>query len=310
MMIWIVTGFLAIASTVFTVIPYSIMGNMVDGHVEYRTVYNAEDHNLEATQIFVTTEDGLKICAYEVAVEQPRAVVICLSGIHGPSPTVYFGHAKMFAERGIATVIVEMRSHGESEGNKIYAGYKEWLDVKAAVEYIKAKEEYRELPIVVYGVSMGAATAIVATGRIPDIDGVVSISAFSSWEDVFYDNMKQQVPTLIAYIEKPFIPIASTFKFGTKSWQNKPKKMIKQLNGRPALLMHTRQDSQVPYISFEKLLKVAPKHIQTSVRDGDKLFFIEDFEHPEEDAEYALMVMEFLQSNFLKTGEYNNSTWH
>jgi len=298
-MIWIVTGLLAVFSTVFTVIPYSIMGNMVDGHVEYRTIYNAEDYDLEATHFFVTTEDGLRISAYEVVTEQPRAVVICLSGIHNPSPTIYFGHARLFSEQGIATLIIDMRAHGESEGNKIYVGYKEWLDVKATVEYIKTKEEYKELPIVVYGLSLGAATAIVATGRIPEIDGVVSISAFSSWEDVFYDNMKQQMPSLLAYIERPFIPIATTLKFGTSSWQNKPKKMIKRLGNRPALLMHTKQDSQVPYKSFERLVKVAPKHLQTSVREGDEHFYTESFEHPEEDAEYAEMVMEFLKSNFI-----------
>jgi uncharacterized protein len=39
--------------------------------------------------------------------------------------------------------------------------------------------------MVAYGFSLGCATAINAAGVTPAINGVVSLSAFSSWSDVF-----------------------------------------------------------------------------------------------------------------------------
>lgn len=73
----------------------------------------------------------------------------------------------MMAENGYSSLLIEMRSHGRSEGDKIYIGTREYLDTKAGVEYIKGKPEYGDVPVIVFGVSMGGATAINSTGRSP-----------------------------------------------------------------------------------------------------------------------------------------------
>jgi len=89
-----------------------------------------------------------------------------------------------------------MRAHGESEGNMICLGYKEFLDTKAIVQYIKNDSTYRNVPVVVFGLSMGGVTAINSIGEIPEIDGLISLSAYSSWEEVFCELMAYQNPFL------------------------------------------------------------------------------------------------------------------
>jgi len=295
MVTWIISGLILLTTGALIAIPFIVMNPMIRTHVHFNKFWTAEEFGLEAKHFFVKTEDGLNISVFEVAVDRPEAVVICLSGIHNPSTTIYFGHARLFKEHSMATIMLDMRAHGASDGEKIYLGYKEWLDVKAVVKYIKEKPLYNNVPIVVLGLSMGGATAINAMGRISEIDGLISLSAYSSWEDVFYDNMLSFVPKIVADIEKPFVRLVTLLTFGKVSNSIKPENEIQKLGNRPALLVHSKEDSQVPYQNFERLLTQAPPHMETFIREGDVHFITEYFDHPEMDREYAERIIEFLQ---------------
>ncbi len=52
--------------------------------------------------------------------------VIILSGIENPSVTAFFGYAKMLADNGWDSLLIEMRARNLSEGEKIGLGYTEW----------------------------------------------------------------------------------------------------------------------------------------------------------------------------------------
>jgi pimeloyl-ACP methyl ester carboxylesterase len=293
-LIWLIIGFTLLSVGTFTTIPFVVMNSMLNRHVNFTKTWTAEEFGLDAEHFFVKTEDGLNISAYEVTVDTPKAVIVCLSGIHNPSATIYFGHAQLFKKHNFATVMLDMRSHGESDGNKIYVGYKEWLDVKAIVKHIKDKPLYDNVPVVVFGVSMGGATAINAMGEIADIDGLISLSAFSSWEDVFYDNMETSAPKIIAMTCKPFISLVTYLKFGSNSRTIKPKKEIEKLGNRSALLIHSKDDSQVSYRNFEAIIEHASLHVETFIREGDMHFITENFVNPEEDEEYTDKIIQFI----------------
>lgn len=291
--------FLVINICIFSVIPYQIMSSMVDRHVDFETIRTPEEFGLHAEHFFVKTEDGLNISTYEVAVDSPKVVIVCLSGIHNPSVTEFFGHAKLFKEHGYSTILLDMRAHGESDGNKICLGYKEHLDVKAVVQYVKQQPTYNDVPIVLMGLSMGAATAINSVGKMQEIDGLISLSSFSSWEEVFYENMKKSAPEIIAIIEYPFVYLTTFLKYGTNSF-TKPKNKIRKLGNRPALLMHSTEDSQVSFANYERLIKHAPNHVETFVRDGDRHGITGFFTEPEKDKEYAEKLLHFIKKHFVE----------
>lgn len=291
---------LCLVTVFLLVVPAMIMSDMVNLHVDFKEVHFAEEFGLSSEKITLKTEDGLNIVAHEVDINNPKAMIIFLSGIHNPSVTAFFGHAKMLKENNYGSILVEMRAHGESEGEVISLGYKEYLDTKAAVEYIT--EKYKDIPIVVYGLSMGGATAINAIGEIEEIDGLISMSAYSSWEDVFYDNMiNMGAPKAYADIQKPFVKIYSTFKYGLKSFNISPINEIKKLGKRPALIIHSRGDSQVSYQNFERIMDKAPSHVESWVKEGDLHFILEDenyFLNPQDDKEYSERIITFLNNNF------------
>ncbi|NLE00566.1 MAG: alpha/beta hydrolase [Fibrobacter sp.] len=279
-------------------IPVVVMNSLANMHVDFNEVWTAEDFGIEAEHFFVTTDDNLKISAFEVSTENPKAIIICISGIHNPSATVYFGHACFFKENNYATIVFDMRAHGESEGDMICLGYKEYLDTKAIVKHIKADSAYKNIPVVIFGLSMGATTAINSIGEIPEIDALISLSAFSSWEDVFYEFMASQSPVFLAKMVKPFVPLVAFVKYRVNVWSVKPVKEIKKLGNRPALIMHSTEDSEVPYANFERIINNAPSHVKTFVREGDIHSITESFTEPEKDKEYSAIILDFLDSNF------------
>ncbi len=296
--IGIPTGIILLIAVIFAAIPPLVMNDMVNMHVTFAETWTGAEQGLAPERLVLTTQDGLDIVAYEVYVENPKGVVIFLSGIHNPSVTAFFGHARMLLDEGYASILLEMRAHGESEGDVIALGFKEHKDTRAVVDYIRGNPRYAETPIVVYGLSMGGAVAINSIGQIPEIDALISMSAYSAWDDVFLDNMGAS--GLLAAVQRPFIRLYTALKYG---WANRginPKDEIQNLGDRPALLIHARDDAQVPYANFERLVARAPAHVETWVREGDSHFIVEGdlFLTPYEDAEYAERILGFLDRHF------------
>jgi uncharacterized protein len=194
--------------------------------------------------VTLMTADGLALAAHWVHVSEPAAVVVFVSGTHGPSVTAFFGHAAMLAEAGYASLLVELRARGESAGERIGLAYDEVLDLQAGVAHVQTRLAYAGVPIVAYGLSLGGATAINAAGVTPAIDGVVSLSAFSSWSDVFVDNMG--LPEPLAAVQRAFVDLYLGFTYGFDRRDLVPRRQIERLGPRPALLVHSRGDSQVP----------------------------------------------------------------
>jgi uncharacterized protein len=287
-----------LSSAIFTAIPYFIAGDMVNRHVAFNETWTGLEYGLNPEKLTLTTSDGLRVVAYEVTTEQPKAVVIFLSGIHNPSVTAFFGHAKVLLDDGYASILLEMRAHGESEGSVIALGYQEYLDTQAVVDYIKGSSRYADVPIVVYGLSMGAVTAINSIGQIAEIDGIISMSAYSSFDDVFVDNMG--VPEPFASVQRLFVRLYTSSKYGFESRNITPRNEIQKLGSRPALLIHSTGDSQIPYVNFERIMAYAPDHVETWVREGDLHFIVQpdSFLHPEEDTEYTERILRFLNRHF------------
>lgn len=292
---------ISILIIILAAIPPLMMNSVVNLHVNFNKMYSPEDFGVKSDRLTLKTSDGFNIAAYEVHTPNPKAVVIFISGIHNPSVTAFYSHSKFLAENDYASILMEMRAHGESDGDVISLGYTEYLDTQAVVDYIKGQSKYNNTPIVVYGLSMGGATAINSIGKIPAIDGLISMSAYSSWEDAFYDNMVNMgFPKFFAAAQKPFIGLYNTLKYGLSSRGISPKQQVKNLGERPALIMHSTQDSQVPYPSFERIIKAAPSHVETWVREGDIHFMALDNNllEPEKDQEYMNKVMTFLEKHF------------
>ncbi len=284
-------------------IPIMVMPMFLGQHYD-QTIYESLDYGVRSERITLTTEDSLNLAAWRTRAAEPKGTVIILSGIQNPSVTAFFGYAKMLSDNGWDSMLIEMRARGESEGNDIGLGMTEWRDVQAGVDYLLKDEDISELPIVVMGTSMGGGTAIIAAGEIPEIDAVIAMSAFSSWPDLFVDNMASiGIPKVIGVLDIPFLKTYLGFHYGFDALKYSPQTEIEKLGDRPILLMHSTDDSQIPFSEFEKNQTSALRYnidLEVLIREGDHHFIVLDeyFDDPIEDKEFSTAILTFLAENF------------
>ena len=272
---------------------------MLDKHVDYNNIYDARDWELPAPDtLMLLTQDSVEIVALESRPDSAKAVVICLSGIENPSVTAFWGHVREFNKRGIAAILPDLRAHGLSSGERIAMGWEEFRDVAAVTDYIE--ENYpAETPVTILGLSMGAAVAINSIGCNERVDGIVSISGYSSVEDALTDQIQNYIGVLACPF-KPFFSLTAWIKYGVNPWKTRPESAIAKLNGRPALLMHSKEDSQIPFKSFERLTKAAAEaqqhQVQLLTKEGDNHMFCDRYGDPAADSTYFATVMDFIES--------------
>ena len=168
---------------------------------------------------------------------------------------------------------------------------------EAVTEYVKAT--YADIPVIVMGLSMGGSIAIRSIGKNDDIDALITLSAYSSVQDFMGGQFGRFITPVLAYPVKLTTALYAGLKFGVNGFNATPLESIGNLHGRPALMMHSRKDSQVPFICFEKLTQKATtvsNDIRTYIVDGDEHFITGSFGMPEEDKAYNSVLLEFVKS--------------
>lgn len=292
----------------FLAVSYLALPLYLNQHVNYRgyatekypmqDIYVASDYGLSENQMYLTAEDGFKIWTSEIYRSKPKGVIIYLSGINQPSVTYFYGHSKFMKENGYATILLETRGHGRSDGNRICLGFEEDKDVRAVVNYIKKEEKYKNVPIIIQGVSMGGAAAVNAFGQIDEIDALIAMSAYSGFEDVILDIMGNYgIPKFIRQLEKPILQSSLKILFGKDKVINvKPLEQIKNAKERPILLIASKYDTGVPYANTLRL-KEANTDAEVWIRNSKDHFIMKnsDFKNMEDDKEYCNKILEFLE---------------
>ena len=83
-------------------------------------------------------------------------------------------------QAGWNALLVDLRHHGASGGETTTFGVKEKEDVEAAVRLARERSPG---PVVVWGVSLGAASVVFAAAGDPEVRGVICDSSFRSLDD-------------------------------------------------------------------------------------------------------------------------------
>lgn len=289
---------------ILLIAPFGTIYLLTSHHVFYRNnsllqmTYKASEFNLKENIHTLVTEDNYNIWASEITVDNPKAIIIYLTGIEQPSITQFYAHAKFMKDNGYASILLEVRGHGKSDGEKICLGYEEILDVKAALDYIKSNNIYDNIPIIIHGVSMGGAIATNAFGQYEEIDALIGMSTFSTFEDVIIENLKYYgIPSVICAIEKPIFKLALKTSFGTeKVDEMNPITQIQNSNGRPIFLVAAEGDTSVPVDNLKRLSAVVEDE-DIWIKDSWEHFIVKDckLNNVSEDKEYCEKILGFLR---------------
>ena len=135
--------------------------------------------------VYIESYDGNRLRGRLYDAPEGAPIAICVHGWRGTPMRDFSGGAKMLLDAGFRVLLIEQRSQGWSEGHCITFGAKERLDVQRWAQWA-AREFGPDCRIMLFGISMGAASVLLASGlELPEqVRGVVADCPFSNGRDI------------------------------------------------------------------------------------------------------------------------------
>jgi dipeptidyl aminopeptidase/acylaminoacyl peptidase len=187
-----------------------------------------------------------------------RAVVL----VHGKSVNrwIEFGGgflklAVALHARGFTVLMIDLRAHGESEGERAGFGLRERRDVIGAVDWLE-QQGYAPGSVGVLGVSMGAVASIGAAADDPDIGALVADCGFADMGAL----LKRQWGAASGGLPDFYRPatIAIGWLLGYDFYADRPAAEIGRIAPRPVLIVHGDADALVPLSDAQQLRAAGP----------------------------------------------------
>ena len=266
----------------------------IDGTIyePYREKITAIFRKLQARpydDVYIKSHDGLTLYGryYHTADNAPLAI-----GFHGYRSsylTDFCGGSDLSISQGQNLLLIDQRAHGRSQGRTISFGINERKDLLRWIDY--ALERFgREIPILLYGVSMGGATVLMASGEaLPaNVKGIVADCPYSVPLDIIADvGKKMKFPTAFT---KFFVPLGARIFGGFDIRQTDAIRAVKKASV-PILIIHGEDDRFVPAAMSEQVRQVNPSLVRrhTFPGAGHAMSYLVDTER------YWQIVSEFMK---------------
>ena len=201
-----------------------------------------QDNN--AQNVYIQSEDGLKLHAFWIPAENARGTVLFAHGYRS-TMLVDFGLAfDLYHRLGMNLLVPDQRCHGQSEGRFITFGVKESRDMVCWIKH--HNNSFGVYPMILSGLSMGAATMLyLADKPLPaNVKGIIADCGFTSPKEILSCVFKKTVhlsagPTL--FITDLIARLFAGFSLN----QEDTRRCLAQAK-LPVLLVHGIDDDFVP----------------------------------------------------------------
>lgn len=241
------------------------------------------DVGLRYEEVRFTTDDGVTLAGWLVpAGRDTRTAVVVLHGFGGHRLPELAAFVPWLAERH-HVLQFDFRGHGRSGPGFVTLGSAERRDVAAAIRFL----ESRGLgPIGLFGISMGAATAIVAAPDLP----VAAVVADAPFAEVHHPvaNRMRDVGYPLAGIGARLIVWGASLRSRVRL--RDPIGSVARIAPRPLLLIAPREDRLISWRQSVRLFEAAgePKELMVVEGAGHAEAYASD---PQA---YRIRVLEFL----------------
>jgi len=195
-------------------------------------------------EVCIKSHDGLTLYGRYYHVRDGAPLEILFHGYRShPYRDCSGGHA-LSRKMGFNALVVDQRAHGKSEGSTICFGIKERYDALAWIEYAN-QHLCDHAPIILSGLSMGAATVLMAAGLpLPEnVCCVVADSPFSAPSSIIEKVCSDKhYPVALC---RPFIYLGARIFGNLKLQETTAMESVKNAN-IPILIIHGEADRYVP----------------------------------------------------------------
>ena len=219
-------------------------GKIYEPFRETMIAWMKELRSMPCEEFFISSFDGLRLCArfYEYAPGAP--IELMFHGYRGSAERDLCGGVQRCFALGRSALIVDQRGSGKSDGNVISFGINESRDCLSWVDF--AIEHFGpDVRIVLTGISMGAATVMVAAGKpLPkNVVGVLADCGYTSPKEIIKRVIgKLKLPANLLY---PFVKLGARLYGGFDLESTSPIEAMKNCSV-PIIFCHGEADDFVP----------------------------------------------------------------
>lgn len=223
----------------------SVEGTQYDPYrEEMRRIYRRLcDRPYEA--VTIVSHDGLKLFGRYYHVRDDAPLDIGFHGYRSSSMIDFSGGSELSFHMGHNLLLVDQRAHGQSEGRTIAFGIQERQDLLKWVEY--AIDRFgSDVKILLYGVSMGGATVLMASElELPEnAKGIIADCPFASPVEIILHVGKEK--PFPAWLIRPFTILGAKIFGGFDLTETDARRAVKHTRV-PILIIHGEADSFVPH---------------------------------------------------------------
>jgi uncharacterized protein len=206
--------------------------------------------------VSIPTSDGESIRGWFLFGSTGSPLVVVCHGV-GTNREDLRGVSRFLCRAGFNVLAFDFRAHGESTGSKTTFGFREALDVQAAVQYTAAHYGQQFERVGVYAISMGSAAAIIAARHIPQVKAFVLDSPFARLGDL----VDQQFSHWPEPLRRLLVSLARFYGWlftGIGAAEIAPVDYAPNLGMRPVLVFHGDQDTLIPIAQGRQLFERIP----------------------------------------------------
>ena len=195
-----------------------------------------ENIGLSFEEIFLTTEDNVRLHGWFIPAQSSSRVVLFFHGNAG-NISHRLDTIRLFHSMGLGTMIIDYRGYGRSQGKISEQGT--YYDAEAVWRYLTDERKIPAKNIVIFGRSLGGSIAAYLASRKP-AGALIVESAFIS------------VPDMAAKIYPIFpVRVLSRYEYSTE-------KYVKAVSC-PVLIVHSRDDDIIPFEHGQQLFASSNK---------------------------------------------------
>lgn len=181
---------------------------------------------------------------YSKANQEIKGVVIIAHGLGGGGHNTYMPFIDYFTSNGYYVFAYDARGNDNSGGDAVEGLPQGIICLDNALHHVVAIEEYKDLPIALFGHSWGGYSVGNVLNMHPDIKAAVIIAGFNESEDLL-EYQGQQMADAGVHILMPYLKLYERIKFGKEFTSVSALQGLEKTNAG-IMVVHSKDDATVP----------------------------------------------------------------
>lgn len=219
-----------------------------------RAHIGAPPPGLVAESVRIPYGGGQQLSGWFLPGRAGAGAVLLLHGVRG-NRLQMLARARWLQREGVASLLVDLPSHGESSGDRIAFGRHEAHGADAALAWLRQRLPGEQLGAI--GVSLGGAALLFAR-REPELSALVLESVYPTLQDALQDRLAMRLGPMASQALAPLLLMQVPLRLGIDIQQLRPIDAIRSVRA-PLLVVSGTADLHTRWPETEALFAAAPE---------------------------------------------------